>query len=230
MAGNINAQTACTLHVTLADNETTLAVLQLKNSFPTKPACLQYVQQLPAQLATAGYISASVDSVAVDSSSVFILLFTGKKYAWEDVAVDEKDWYVLTQLGFNKTTFHNKPFDNGKVQQVYDVLLDYFANNGYPFAKVGLDSVAINNEGRVTAKLSIDRGFLYHIDGIIVTGNAKLSNNFLFNYLGIKPGNVYQQDKIDKINQRLAELPYVEQAEPWRLTMLNTGAVINIAI
>lgn len=222
-----HAQKACSLIITQADSANKLTGFTIKTTFPTKQACRQYAQQLPTLLAAAGYISAGIDSSYEDSTTLFIKLFAGKKYIWDDVMVDEKDWYVLNQLGFNRATFHNRPFDHSKVQQVYDMLLDYFANNGYPFAKVGIDSVAISDD-KISAKLVIDKGYVYHIDSVIVKGNARLSRNFIYHYLGIRPHDVYRQSKLDKINQRLAELPYVEQVEPWRLNMLNTGADVTL--
>lgn len=229
ITSGLHAQKACSLVISRVDAATQLTGVQIKTAFAGKPACEQYVKQLPSLLMAAGYISASIDTMYQDSGSVHIQLFAGKKYIWDDIRVNEADWFVLNQLGFNRATFHNKPFDHNKVSQVYDMLLDYFANNGYPFAKVGIDSIEMN-DGKISAKLSVDKGLLYHVDSIIVTGNVKLSLNFIYHYLGLKPHDVYQQNKLDKITQRLAELPYVEQQEPWRINMLNTGANITLAL
>ncbi len=56
------------------------------------------------------------------------------------------------------------------------LMLDYLENNGYPFAKVGLDSVVLRDSGAVSAVLKVDKGPLYKIDSIRVFGNAKISN------------------------------------------------------
>lgn len=223
----VHAQKTCRLVIAQVDTGSKLKGVEVKTTFPSKPACEQYVQQLPGMLMAAGYISASVDSMYSDSSSVHLQLFLGRKYIWDDVRVNEEDWYVLNTLGFNKATFHNKPFDHAKVEEVYNQLLDYFANNGYPFAKVGIDSITMDGE-KLQAKLIVDKGLLYHIDSIIIGGSVKMSPNFIYHYLGIKPHDVYQQNKLDKINQRLAELPYLEQQEPWRLRMLSQGAEVTL--
>jgi len=175
----------------------------------------------------AGYISASIDSTRKDSFAVYIQLFLGEKYTWDDIRVDAKDWYVLNLLGFNSAGFHDRPFDGAKVSHLYNLLLDHFANNGYPFAKVGLDSVTMQ-QGKISAHLSIDQGLAYHIDSIIVNGNIKLSKKFLHRYLDVKPHDAYQQNKLDRISRRLAELPYLEQAQPWSISMLNTGANLQL--
>src|SRR3954470_2416351 len=173
-----DAQKECRLIVQQVDSITPVNVLQLQNTFSSKTKCISYVQQLPQLLMTKGYISASVDSVWEDSASVSILLFTGKKYKWDSLHVDEKDWSLLNNFGYNKSSFNNKPFDQQKANTVYNQLLDYFSNIGYPFAKIFLDSVRLN-DNLITANLKIQKGELYHIDTINVHGNIKLTKNFI---------------------------------------------------
>jgi len=220
------AQKECTLNIQQIDSTISINTLQLQTTFTSKTKCIEYVHRLPQLLMTKGYISASVDSVWEDSSSVSILLFTGKKYKWDSLHVDEKDWPLLNNLGYSRSSFNNKPFDQQKVNVVYNQLLDYFSNIGYPFAKIFLDSVRVNDNS-ISASLKIERGELYHIDTINIYGNAKLTKNFVTHYLGIDEKSVYQQSKIDKINSRFAELMFVQQSQPYSLRMLNTGAELN---
>ena len=201
--------------------------LLLPTAFASKEKCLAYVQQLPALLMSKGFISASIDSMWQDSSSVQLILFPGKKYTWDSLRVENKDWPLLNQLGFYRASFNTKPFDQQKVTAVYNQLLDYFANNGYPFAKTFLDSIQLNDSA-VNAKLQIDRGDLYHIDTIIIAGGIKISKTFLTHYLDIEEHSVYQQDKIDRISKRLTELPFLVQTQPYSVSMLNTGAELKL--
>ena len=221
-----NGQNECALNIQQIDSTTSINTLQLQTTFTSKTKCIEYVHKLSQLLMTKGYISASVDSVWEDSSSVSILLFIGKKYKWDSLHVDEKDWLLLNNLGYSKTSFNNKPFDQQKVNVVYNQLLDYFSNSGYPFAKIFLDSVQMNDNS-ISATLKIERGELYHVDTINIYGNVKLTKNFVTHYLGIDEKSVYQQSKIDKINGRFAELMFVQQSQPYSLRMLNTGAELN---
>ena len=221
-----NGQNECALNIQQIDSTTSINTLQLQTTFTSKTKCIEYVHKLSQLLMTKGYISASVDSVWEDSSSVSILLFIGKKYKWDSLHVDEKNWLLLNNLGYSKTSFNNKPFDQQKVNVVYNQLLDYFSNSGYPFAKIFLDSVQMNDNS-ISATLKIERGELYHVDTINIYGNVKLTKNFVTHYLGIDEKSVYQQSKIDKINGRFAELMFVQQSRPYSLRMLNTGAELN---
>lgn len=59
-------------------------------------------------------------------------------------------------------------------------------------------------------------------------GPAKISRNFIHRYLNIERGSLYSKAKLEKIDQRLLELPYLQQAQPWDVTMLNTGSLVNL--
>jgi outer membrane protein assembly factor BamA len=49
----------------------------------------------------------------------------------------------------------------------------------------------------------------------------------LLHYLGLQSDGRYRQTVLDKIDQELLELPYVEQTQPWSITMQSTGYVLN---
>jgi outer membrane protein assembly factor BamA len=101
-------------------------------------------------------------------------------------------------------------------------------NNGYPFARISLDSVTLRDSGEVSAVLKVDKGPLYKIDSIRVYGTGRISTEFLQRYLNIPNGSIYRKDRLEAISKKLLELPYVQEQEPWNLTMLGEGSVINL--
>lgn len=223
-----NTQKNFLLQATTVDTgENSVKQLQLQQSFTTKTGCLQYVQQLPALLAAKGFITASVDSVKEDSSVVKIKVFIGEKYSWSNLSASFSTWEFLGTLGYKKETFNNKPFNPAKVEALYNQVLNHYQSTGYPFAKINLDSIQLNN-GLVSAYLNIDKGFAYYIDSINLQGSTKISQDYIHRYLEIGHHELYNNDKLQKIDQRLAELPYMQQIQPWDITMLNTGAVLNL--
>jgi outer membrane protein assembly factor BamA len=222
------AQTKCSLVIQGSDSSVEIInALQLTTSFNSKAACLIYVQKLPELLTTKGYISNSIDAIKEDSTHVYITLFAGRKYIWDQLLVEEQNWPVLNQLGYSSNFFNKKPFDQQKVTAVYNKLLDYYSNNGYPFVQLTLDSMVIN-DNLISAKLDISEGALYKIDTIILRGDAKISKEYLARYLGLEEHNIYQQEVLDRIDARLAELPFIVQSQPHSITMLNTGAEVNL--
>ncbi len=222
------AQNGYTLIVQPADKSAEfIQQLKLNTKFSSQKDCMAYVSRLPSLLSSKGYVSASVDSVWNDSTTTGIHLFCGEKYLWQGLTFSEADIPLLHNLGYKAETFNNKPFDAQAVSKLYEDLLNYFEDNGYPFATVALDSLQLNNN-LLTGRLNIDKGMLYKIDSIAITGTAKINSSYLYHYLGIEKGSLYNRRQLTRVNQRLQELPFLQQVQPWDVTMLNTGAVLNL--
>lgn len=202
-------------------------VLPIKTQFSNPTAALEYVQQLPIVLQAKGFLSASIDSLTKDLSSITIQLYLGKQYRWKQLYVANKDWPLINQIGFKKSDFNAQPFNQQQVVLLQEKLLDYFDNNGYPFAKIKFDSVEII-ENEVTATLKITTEILYKLDSIRLYGNAKISKDFLYRYLNMEEKSLYSITKLQAINQRLLELPYLQQIQPWRLNMLGKSYLLDL--
>ena len=106
-------------------------------------------------------------------------------------------------------------------------MLTYLENNGYPFAKIFLDSINLTGDS-ATANLVVDKGPLYKIDSIRVYGNARISNDFLQHYLDIPNGSIYSREKLLRISKKLQELSFVEEEHPSNMSLLGTGSVLNL--
>ncbi len=226
---HVSAQNVCTLSVRSVDTamSATLQSLSLTHSFLSKENCLQYVKQLPDVLKTKGYLSASVDSVQQNANNVTIQLFIGKRYIWNRLSPDDNTSAILNSLHYDVGALSSQPFSQEKVDAIYSKVLDFCENNGYPFAKIKLDNIVMT-DSFISATLSLNKSFPYYIDSIRILGKAKLSQDFIHRYLNIAPHDLYNAGKLSKINARLAELSYLQQSQPWSVTMLNDKAIVNL--
>ena len=204
-----------------------IKTLGLQQDFPSRLTCMQYIDNLIPGLQAKGYPSASADSVWFDSTSATIKLFFGETFKLAHINTGTINKKELEQAGWNEKSLLNKPLDIARLQQLKENLLAYYEENGYPFAKIQLDSLHFENE-QISAKLKVDKGPQYKIDSLRIYGNARINNIFLQRYLDIKEGSYYQKSKMQNINKRLLELPYIEQKQPWDMTMLGTGSVLNL--
>ncbi len=201
--------------------------IQLKTSFANKLLCRNYIEQLPTLLQTKGYLAASVDSLKQDSATTTIRLFLGEKYTWNTLQIEDKDRAIIDQLGLPKDAFTAKPINPQSITQLQEKLLDYFENNGHPFTKISFDSVQLNGN-QISAKLLINEGVIYRLDSLHLLGSAKISNDFMYHYLNLKKDEIFNKQKLTIINQRLLELPYLQQSNDWNLTMLSTKYILNL--
>jgi outer membrane protein assembly factor BamA len=134
----------------------------------------------------------------------------GKPYKWGKLRNGNVDAAFLAQIGFREGLSNGKPMLSTDIFETEDRLLTYAENNGYPFARVWLDSIVAKN-GEVSAALMMQTGAVFVIDSIRTEGSAKINLAFLQNYLDLRKGMIFSRAKVLKISQRLAELPYLTE-------------------
>jgi outer membrane protein assembly factor BamA len=226
---SLSAQDKYELTIKAIDKDSAfLNTVGFQNSFMSRSACVDYINKLPVFLQTKGYVTASMDSVIYDSTSAHIVLFLGEAYHWVQLNTDQVNAALLDAVGWREKNFHDKPMDFNQVQTWQGKILDYLENNGYPFAKIYLDSFQVSENNKVSALLKVDQGPLYVIDSIRIYGGAKVSNNFLQRYLDIPDGSIYRKEKLLRIQKKILELAYVEEEKPSDISMLPAGSVLNL--
>ncbi|HTB99545.1 MAG TPA: BamA/TamA family outer membrane protein [Ferruginibacter sp.] len=201
--------------------------LKLQTSFSDRMACTIYINKLRPQLNAKGYAAASIDSVALDSTFATIQLFVGKQQHWVKLNTDNIDKKALSESGFVSKLFIDKQVNISQLQNVEQHILNYYEINGYPFAAVYLDSIHMK-ESELTASLKVDKGPLYHVDSIRVHGKVNITNSFLQHYLDIPDNGIYNKNKLEQIDKKLSELPFLEEERPATITMLATGSTVNL--
>ncbi len=209
------------------DSAAIVSLTGIQTSFTSRVAGSDYIEKLPGFLRAKGYVTASVDSIRYDSSFAWIKLYLGELYNWVQLNATGIEPPVLDAVGWREKSFSNKPMDFSQVQLWQERLLNYYENNGYPFARIYLDSLQLE-EDQVSALLKADKGPLYKIDSIRIYGNAKISNSYLQRYLDMPNGSTYSKEKLQRVNKKIRELTYVEEEQPANLTMLGTGSVLNM--
>ena len=201
--------------------------LGMKTEFSNKETARQYINTLPKTLFDKGFPAASVDSAFYDSSSARVKLYLGNKYKWAKISTDSVEENALESIGWNEKQFENKELDYSQLNSQMQKILLWYENNGYPFAEISLQNIEIKND-KMKAALEVKKGPLYHIDSIHVYGKVKIKNLYLQHYLGISNGSVYDNTQLQKISSRLKQLPFLQEQQNWDVTMLGTGATLNL--
>ena len=225
----VQAQEKYSLQVRYADSlSARLADSALvQKDFGSRIDCAAYLAQLPSRLQALGFVTASVDSLRFDSSHAVLVLFLGQRYQWARLDTRQVEPALLQATGWRDRNFIDKPMDFAQLHNWQERCLDYLENNGYPFARIFLDSLQLETD-KVNAVVKVDKGLLYKIDSIRVFGNAKITTTYLQRYLDIPNGSRYEKEKLMRINQKIRELAYVEEEKPFDITLLGTGSVVNL--
>ncbi|MBD0331354.1 MAG: hypothetical protein ICV66_01740, partial [Chitinophagaceae bacterium] len=211
-----------------ADSDTAiLQEVQLQTDFDNRIVASDYIVKLLPSLRNKGFITASIDSVRIDSSEATVKIFLGQQYRWAHIITQHTDEDILQSIRWNSSSFSNNPMNFTTLQLWQQRILNYLEENGHPFAKVYLDSIDLS-ENEVKAILRINRGPLYKIDSIRVYGNAKVSNEFLQRYLEVPNGSLYNKKRIQSVAGRINQLSYLQEERPADVTLLGTGSVLNL--
>ena len=201
--------------------------LQLKQDFISLTECRDYANNLITLLQTKGYITASIDSLAFDTTKAVMKLFVGDLYKWKSLDTKRAEPGLLDAIGWNEKQFSGNITDLTLIPQSQEKILTWYENNGYPFAKVYFDSIQIE-DGNITAQLKTDKGGLYKIDSIRIFGTEKIANDFFQRYLDMPDGSNYSKQKLKTISSKIQQLDYVEEERPFDVSYLATGAVVNL--
>ena len=224
-----NAQQRYELRYHFVDKDTAASpeTLGLKRGFSSQSECIGYIASLADQQRSKGYISFSVDSVRYGEESAEAFIFPGRRYTWRSVSLKPADAELFSLIGYPDRAFNGKTVDVDRLQQFQEKALVYMENHGYPFARFQLDSLQINGD-EVSGVWGIEKGPHYKVDSLTVTGSAKISRFYLQQYLEIPNGSYYNKARLDNVSRRLRELPFLQEARPWDMTMVGTGSILNL--
>lgn len=201
----------------------------LKTKFSGLDQANIYINSLTKLFADKGYLVCSVDSVWYLQNNVHIDFYVGKKYKWIKLRTNNIDKSLLSKVGYAAKNFAEKPLNISAIDLLKERLLTYYENEGFPFAAVYLDSIAINDD-KISASLMVNQGLVYRIDSINNYGKLKLNTKFLQQYLNIINGSVYNREKLKEVDKRMLELPYAQTEQPSSLNMLGSGSILNLYV
>lgn len=175
------------------------------------------------------FLEASVDSFFQKEKEWHIFLHSGPVYEWIQLETDSSDAPFLEETGFKKRWFENKNFDWARWQSLQSALVTYAENHGFPFAEAKMDALQLD-EGQVSGRLNFKKGPLIWVKSIQTEGDSRISERYLYRYLGISPGDIYDQGQVLRIRNRLRELPFVSVSQDPLVQFVGDQANIRLSL
>lgn len=209
------------------EKDTFSAITDIKKEFASFVECHEALQNAKSLLLTKGYLTASVDSVVTKEFNTRANVQVGKQYVWATLKNKNIPTWLLNQSRFDEKKYFNQTIEIKKLAPVFEKIIQYYEDNGYPFASLSLDSIFIAQE-KVHASLQLDKGPFIKFDTILINEDVNISHNFITQYIGLKEGEPYNETKVKNINNRIRELSFLQQSYPWRMDFTNTTNKLNI--
>jgi outer membrane protein assembly factor BamA len=188
-----------------------------------KEALKQYIFQLQED----GYLAAGLDSTSGIEADQIAYVFLGYKFIWSKLYSINADEPALNAGGYKGKFYNDRPFKLRQTKLLLQRMLGYYENNGYPFAQIKFDSLQ-TEDGILKAGIRVEKGELIRIDSITVRGDVNINSKYLYNYIGIEPGDLYNEKVISAMSTRLKELPFLTEVRPTEIFLLDNAALIRL--
>lgn len=170
-----------------------------------------------------GFITASIDTFSCDSNKVVAFGKMGAKYRWVKFSPDSSTLTLLSNVGIKISNLSGKPISPKALGRCINYTLHEFENDGYPFAKVKLDRIEIN-QNSIATSINIDKGSKIVIDTIYLKGDARISTSKISALINLKKGEPYSELKVKRIDSKFIQQPYLKIIKPTEVEFLNHKA------
>lgn len=157
-----------------------------------------------------GFGLCSLDSLEKKDGEFSATIYSGPSFRWARLEADSIESVFLDGSGLKNKGWSRKVFNTVEFDRIRKRILRNCENNGYPFASLKLEQIELT-DSTISAMMILDKHALTKIDSIIIKGNATIAPVYLYNYIGIFPGDPYSEIKVQRIGNRLKELPFVKE-------------------
>ncbi|MBD0255748.1 MAG: BamA/TamA family outer membrane protein, partial [Cytophagales bacterium] len=181
------------------------------------------LRQLVLGLHGEGFVLASVDSLHASGDTTTAWLYVGEAFRWVNLRPGNVPEALLREAGYKERLLRGEPFSYAQLARLEARILTGADNGDYPFATVGLDSVALAGN-TVAARLRFAPGPYIIFDTLAVAGTARIKPAFLAAYLRLQKGHPYSEAGLQRGQAWLRQLPYVSVRQAYSVTLRNDRA------
>lgn len=171
--------------------------VKVKDSNERKIHVTKYVLKLTNQ----GYFNVKFDIKKVSDTVQHVLFEKGKKYKWVNIEKNNS----LEQI----VKWKNDPTPDN-INSYINKTLDYFENNGYPFAEVLVEKIKLRDDSLLTGRWTFKKNNFYVIDSVVIKGKTKTAPHIIQKVTGITPGIVYNESLVKSVQKNISMVNYLE--------------------
>ncbi len=198
------------------------ASIQVKDSLEV----YTHLKDILGDLREEGYLAASIDSLSFDSLGAEAWAYSGPRFEWGILSLDSLERKTLKKAGVHQRAFSGKPVKYQKLAAAQERIIQWYENNGYPFAGIYINNISFSESDQssdqnqpqiLSGELWVEPNSFYRIDTIHIKGEARLERNYFERLTGLESGDVYREERISKISDRIRETPFLEEIKPAEL-------------
>ncbi|GGZ23103.1 membrane protein [Echinicola pacifica] len=166
-------------------------------------------------------------SISVNGESIDIS--TGSPLKWLALEPGNVPEGILEAIGYKAYDFRGQPLDYEQFMSLYEKLLAWHDNHGFPFASIALDSIR-QEDYSLEASFDLSPGPQITFDSLRVNGNARIKTSAWSRRLGLQYGDPYSEQKVNQAASQLNNKPYFVLQGPIQRSFQNSQATLYLPI
>ncbi len=171
-----------------------------------------------------GFLNAKVASSNLKPDFRIIKIQRGPLFTWTKLNPGNLEQHVIQKLGYRSGIMKKRPLDVGRLNQLKSSIISYYEDHGHPFASMRFVDLKSVDDHTMEASIQVEKNLLVTIDSVHVKGNVKITDEFLMNYLNVKPSDLYNESVISNISTRIKELPFIKELKGPEVSFTKKGA------
>jgi len=201
----------------------------VEGTYRDSTAVYRKLQESLFNLQKQGYLAASFDSLGANGDTLRAFLHVGDQYRWGRFDVVMRDDEQAGRLPAPETEGleANYILNLDQLNIYKEKIITFLENRGYPFASVYVERVSEAVNDTLNALLHVEAGKKYVIDSIYIKGDDPVSRKYLYPYLGLRPGMVYDESRVRAIPGKIRNLSFIGQIRDFELEF-SRGNRVNI--
>jgi outer membrane protein insertion porin family len=215
---------------------------QLLERIPARPGDVitvlpQAVPELEAIYRSEGFYAFSVDSTIVtygDDSLIADVTFHITEHERTLIArieIHGNSRLTTEQLTGLMETSIGTPLQPRVLETDIRAMLDLYSRSGFPFTSIDIDSVRTDERDvtQLIVPMKVTEGPLLTVNEVRVEGNTVTATDVVVREARMRPGMLFNQDRVDEIRKRLERLQLFSSVADPQLYVLNgsTGDTVR---
>ncbi len=200
---------------------------ELEGTYPDTAVVYKELNHSLSELKNSGYLAASIDSLCKGNDTLRAYLYAGRQYHWGEFKFALPDREFPGVIPAPGGAGSNQVLSLKRFNAYKERVVTFLENRGYPFASVQLKDLDQATGDTLGATLRIKPGKRYVVDSVYIKGNDPVSRRFVFPYLNIYPGMVYNEARLRAIPEKIRNSGFLRQIRDFELEF-SRGNRVNI--
>jgi len=197
---------------------------QLKNSEELRP----FLRNYRLDLIDDGFFLVSTKIAKQDQNSAHVSVDFDKKFNHIHLKINSEQKRIFKKAGI--TSKINRDFmalRPSELKQLLSKFLNFYLNNGYPFAEVGFQNEELEDD-QLTCELEIKTGELFRWKAINLKGNVDISLRSLQTITGIIIDEPFSEEMLNLVDKRLEQTIYFKKSKASEILFTEEGVELFV--